>query len=154
MDEEQTVIPNLVRYVLFLFSRNFKGKFFKFLSIHWKTVTNHYLYVFLNFLLSFYQPIRYSNRETVRDILTCRQRVIFVTSLGLGILEEWFFNFPKPTTTFETNCLTNEDHRAGIFKESMGARNRGGRGLSYRTARLHRLAEFIPWNRSPGSINV
>jgi hypothetical protein len=29
----------------------------------------------------------------------------------------------------------------------MGARNRGGRGLSYRPARLHRLAEFIPWNR-------
>ncbi len=36
---------------------------------------------------------------------------------------------------------------AGIFKESMGARNLGGRGLSYRPARLHRLAEFIPWNR-------
>ncbi len=32
-----------------------------------------------------------------------------------------------------------------IFKKSMGARNRGGRGLSYRPARLHRLAEFIPW---------
>jgi hypothetical protein len=29
----------------------------------------------------------------------------------------------------------------------MGARNRGGRGLSYRPARLHRLAVFIPWNR-------
>jgi hypothetical protein len=34
--------------------------------------------------------------------------------------------------------------RAGIFKESVGARNRRGRGLSYRPARLHRLAEFIP----------
>jgi hypothetical protein len=44
--------------------------------------------------------------------------------------------------------------RAGIFKESMGARNRGGIGLSYRPARLHRLAEFIPWNRFLGSINV
>jgi hypothetical protein len=30
----------------------------------------------------------------------------------------------------------------------MGARNRGGRGLSYRPARIHRLAEFIPWNHS------
>jgi hypothetical protein len=36
----------------------------------------------------------------------------------------------------------------------MGARNRGGIGLSYRPARLHRLAEFIPWNRFPGPINV
>ncbi len=36
------------------------------------------------------------------------------------------------------------ESRAGIFKQSMGARNRGGIGLSYRPARLHRLAEFIP----------
>ncbi len=27
-------------------------------------------------------------------------------------------------------------------------------GLSYRPAMLHRLAEFIPWNRFLGSINV
>ncbi len=47
-----------------------------------------------------------------------------------------------------------EECRAGIFKESMGARNRGGRGLSYRPARLHRLAEFIPWNRFLGPIHV
>ncbi len=43
---------------------------------------------------------------------------------------------------------------AGIFKQSMGARNRVGIGLSYRPARLHRLAKFIPWNRFLGSINV
>jgi hypothetical protein len=43
---------------------------------------------------------------------------------------------------------------AGIFKLSMGARNRAGIGLSYRPARLHRLAEFIPWNRFLGSIKV
>jgi hypothetical protein len=36
----------------------------------------------------------------------------------------------------------------------MGARHRVGIGLSYRPARLHRLAEFIPWNRFLGSINV
>jgi hypothetical protein len=29
-----------------------------------------------------------------------------------------------------------------------------GIGLSYRPARLHRLAEFFPWNRFLGSINV
>jgi hypothetical protein len=45
-------------------------------------------------------------------------------------------------------------NRAGIFKEAMGARNRGGRGLLYRPARLHRLAEFIPWNRFRGPIHV
>jgi hypothetical protein len=29
----------------------------------------------------------------------------------------------------------------------MEARNRGGIGLSYRPVRLHRLAEYAPWNR-------
>jgi hypothetical protein len=37
--------------------------------------------------------------------------------------------------------------RAGIFKESMGARNRGGIGLLYQPARL---AEIIPWNPFSG----
>ncbi len=37
---------------------------------------------------------------------------------------------------------------------SVGARNRVRLGLSYRPARLHRLAEFIPWNRFLCSINV
>jgi hypothetical protein len=36
----------------------------------------------------------------------------------------------------------------------MGARNLVGIGLTYWPARLHRLAEFIPWNRFLGSINV
>jgi hypothetical protein len=44
--------------------------------------------------------------------------------------------------------------RAGIFKKSMGARQRVGIGISYRPARLHRLAELMPWNRFLGSINV
>jgi hypothetical protein len=43
---------------------------------------------------------------------------------------------------------------AGIFKQSLGARNRVGIGFSYRPARLDRLAEFIPWNRFLGSMNV
>ncbi len=33
---------------------------------------------------------------------------------------------------------------AGILKQSKGARNRVGIGLSYRPARPHRLAESIP----------
>ena len=45
-------------------------------------------------------------------------------------------------------------YRAGIFKESVGTRNKGGIGLSYRPARLHRLAESIPWNRFLGSLKV
>jgi hypothetical protein len=44
-----------------------------------------------------------------------------------------------------------EKPRAGIFKQSMGARNPGGIGLSYR---LHRLADLISWNRFLGSLNV
>jgi hypothetical protein len=36
----------------------------------------------------------------------------------------------------------------------MGDRNRVGIGLSYRPARLHSLAELIPWNRFLGSLKV
>jgi hypothetical protein len=36
------------------------------------------------------------------------------------------------------------EYSAGILKQSMGARNRVGIGLSYWPARLHRLAESIP----------
>jgi hypothetical protein len=46
------------------------------------------------------------------------------------------------------------ESRTGIFKQSVGARNRVGIGLSYLHARLHRLAEFIPWDRFLGSVNV
>ncbi len=35
---------------------------------------------------------------------------------------------------------------AGILQQYVGARNRVGIGLSYRPARLHRLAESNPWN--------
>jgi hypothetical protein len=34
----------------------------------------------------------------------------------------------------------------------MRARHRGGIGFSYRPARLHRLAEFIPWHQFRGPI--
>jgi hypothetical protein len=43
---------------------------------------------------------------------------------------------------------------AGIFEQSMVARNRVGIGLSFRPARLHRLTESIPWNRFLGSLKV
>jgi hypothetical protein len=62
-------------------------------------------------------------------------------SFSLYLLKGWQFSLVKKA------C-------AGIFKPSMGARNRVGIELSYRPARLHRLAEFIPWNRFLGSINV
>jgi hypothetical protein len=74
-----------------------------------------------------------------------------------------FFKFKDPKNQFQEidsaslcslNLTTFKESLAGIFKKSMRARNRGGIGLSYRPARLHRVAEFIPWNRFLGSINV
>jgi hypothetical protein len=53
-----------------------------------------------------------------------------------------------------THFLLPHGTRAGIFRQSMGARNRVGRGLSYRPARLHRLAESISWNQFLGSRKV
>jgi hypothetical protein len=43
---------------------------------------------------------------------------------------------------------------AGIFKQSVGVRNRVGIGLSYRPAWLHSLAELVSWNWFLGSLNV
>jgi hypothetical protein len=40
---------------------------------------------------------------------------------------------------------------SGIYE---GYRNRVGIGLSYRPARLHSLAEWVPWNRFLGSLKV
>ena len=54
----------------------------------------------------------------------------------------------------DSGKFRNGGFRAGIFKKSMGARHRGGIGFSYRPARLHRLAEFIPWNQCRGPINI
>jgi hypothetical protein len=53
------------------------------------------------------------------------------------------------------NCVHEKViYSAGIFKQSMGARNRVGIWLSYRAARLHSLAELVPWNRFLGSLKV
>jgi hypothetical protein len=43
---------------------------------------------------------------------------------------------------------------AGIFKQSMRARNRVRIGWSYWPAWLHSLAELVPWNRFLGYIKV
>jgi hypothetical protein len=43
--------------------------------------------------------------------------------------------------------LDSDENCAGIFKQYMGARKRIGIGLSFRPARLRRLAELIPWNQ-------
>jgi hypothetical protein len=43
---------------------------------------------------------------------------------------------------------------AGIFKQSMGARNQVGKGLSYRPAMLLRPTDPIPWNRFLGCLKV
>ncbi len=55
---------------------------------------------------------------------------------------------------YSIECIIRRLNCAGIFEQSMGARNRVGIGLSYRPARLQRLAESIPWNRLLGSIKV
>ncbi len=59
-------------------------------------------------------------------------------------------NTTYPTHSFVSLWLTC----AGIFKQSMGARNRVVIGMSYRTARLHSLAELVPWNRFLDSLKV
>ena len=45
-------------------------------------------------------------------------------------------------------------YSAGIFKQSMGSRNRVEIGLLYRPTRLHSLADLVPLNRFLGSLKV
>jgi hypothetical protein len=60
--------------------------------------------------------------------------------------------FPSCYPSYSSSC--GENPELEFLNSLWGARNRGGIGLSFRASRLHRLAEFIPWNRFPGPINV
>jgi hypothetical protein len=56
-------------------------------------------------------------------------------------------------------CCGSGSHTAllfsdGIFKQSLGARNQVGIGLSYQPARRHSLVEFVPWNRFLGPFKL
>jgi hypothetical protein len=64
--------------------------------------------------------------------------------------------FKEPMNWFQAlrNRFLGIDACAGIFKQSIGARKWVGIGLSYRPARLHRLAELIVWNRFLGFLKV
>jgi hypothetical protein len=73
--------------------------------------------------------------------------------LVLRSMEKWNRS-PAMSSVHGTKRNYDFAYRAGIFKKSMGARHRVGIGLLYRPARLHRLAEFIPWNRFRGPIHV
>ncbi len=69
----------------------------------------------------------------------------------LKALTTWMICTGYAENSFTVNKVVN---CAGIFEQSMGARNQVGIGFSYRPARLHRLAESIPGNRFMGSIVV
>jgi hypothetical protein len=49
---------------------------------------------------------------------------------------------------------TSFHNSAGIFKQSMGVRNRVGVGLSNWPSRLYGLAKLIIWNRFMASLKV
>jgi hypothetical protein len=71
------------------------------------------------------------------------------------VLEYYFTSDPVKFPGLLTKYICKHSvNCAGIFKQSMGARNRAEIGLSYRPARLHSLAELIPWNRFLGSLKV
>jgi hypothetical protein len=61
---------------------------------------------------------------------------------------------PPPPLIQTTNRVNHKVDRVGIFKQSVGDRNRVGIGLSYRSAKLHRLAELIPGNQFLGSLKI
>jgi len=83
--------------------------------------------------------------ETLLDYGVCRVQCIPSVT--------YFQVFPRHPQRSPPPFLTSFSC-AGIFNQSMGARNRVGIGLSYRPARPQRLAESISWNRFQGSVQV
>ncbi len=61
---------------------------------------------------------------------------------------------PRPLINGSERSECHLGPGAGIFKQSTGAGNRVKIGLSYRSARLHRQAELILWNRFLNSGSV
>ncbi len=75
------------------------------------------------------------------------------TRLGLGFVDYRMCCTDYLYTLSHINRFSHPS--AGIFKQSMGARNRVGIGLSpHRPNRLHRLSESILWNWFLGSLKV
>jgi hypothetical protein len=85
-------------------------------------------------------------------------RVTFLVQAGIGLRVHGPF---LPELEFSNNlhsCPSGDRvksswsifNRAEIFKQSMGARNRVGMGLSYRPARLHRLGGTHSLESLPG----
>ncbi len=66
-----------------------------------------------------------------------------LVALAIGLVPNTLFVPSVPPCTGGTPAL-----------EGLGSRNRVGIGLSYRPARLQRLAEQISWNRFLGSLKV
>ncbi len=66
-------------------------------------------------------------------------------------VQHCFICCPSDFTVWEDAGIEPSDR---IFNQSKGATNRVGKGLSYWSAKLHRLAELIPWNRFLGSLKV
>jgi hypothetical protein len=64
------------------------------------------------------------------------------------------FSFSEQESTLHSLPTEPAETELEFLNNLWGARNRVGIGISYRPARLHRLAEYVPWNRFLDSINV
>jgi hypothetical protein len=104
--------------------------------------------------------IRIRIRIHVKVISRIRIRIKVMMHTGSRQLELYAIRILNSESLFLRKLLLKSavsnlyESGAGIFKQSIGARNRVVIGLSYRLARQHRLAELIPWNRFLGSLKV
>jgi hypothetical protein len=100
------------------------------------------------------------NNKQVTNILMCGGIVCWEHILQYSVVREIDYLisiliFPFMAVTTKTHQqLTEISFMCWIFKQCMEARNRVGIGLSYRPARLHSLAELVPWNRFLGSLKL
>jgi hypothetical protein len=101
--------------------------------------------------------LRGRNRWGKPEVYTVERRrkasVMPIFNMWTGNRWKGRFNSPSPTSLSNIKCEKMVPS-AGILEQPIGARNRVEIGLSYRPARLQRLAESIPCSRFLGSLKV
>ncbi len=117
----------------------------------WKKISN--IQYFLALLLMWHEVFASRMSYSLQDHCLFSRDIIFGCYLGFPCDQ---FGGQEPGTPEEIEQFVSHYNvtfpimskvSAGIFKQSMWARNRVGIGLSYRPVRLHSLAELVSWNR-------
>ncbi len=145
-------IKNILKVSICTFLPNFSNFFLKCIYINKECVSTQsrreWNIIFFLFTFTAY------NRTHIHPSHSLTSTLFFLTAVRSveGLHTELPSRESNSDHLTAARRTTGKITRAEIFKQSMGAVNRVGIGLSYRPTKLHSLAELIPWNRFLGSL--